>query len=189
MVLHLFTIENKEDRTKYAHAVVACMANLNPAIKETADYKQKLWDHLHIMAAYQLDVDSPYPIPEPEKLQAKPEQIPYPTRKIRYRYYGRIVEDYLRKIAEDESLAEGKNAYIQMLGSFMKSSCKAWNDENVTDQAIIDQMNELSGNHLNLSYDGQEFSLDMTRSGKSINPLLDENRRKGKNKKFRKKKR
>lgn len=188
MVMHLLTIENKEDRTKFAHAVVACMANLNPQLKDTLDFKHKLWDHLHVMAGLSLDVDSPFPKPSVEKLVAKPENIPYPTRKIKYRYYGKIVEDYLQKISE-ETENPSKEEYIQLLGSFMKSSCKAWNDENVSDQAIVDQMNELSGYNLNLNYDGQEFSLDMTRSGKSLAPILEDHRKKNKNKKFRKKKR
>jgi hypothetical protein len=182
MVKHMLTIEDKETRTKVAHGIIAVMGNLNPGSKESHDYKHKLWDQLHVLANFQLDVDAPFSKPGPEVLTRKPARIPYSSYRIRYRYYGKIVEEYLAKLCNMSDGPE-KNEYISLLGSFMKSSCKAWNDENVSDQAIIDQMNELSGYKLNLAYDGQQFSIDMARSGKSINILVGENKNyKNKNK-------
>ncbi|MBI3234843.1 MAG: DUF4290 domain-containing protein [Bacteroidetes bacterium] len=173
-VKHILTIESKEKRTQMAHAIINSMSILNTQAKDTYDYKHKLWDHLHIISNFKLDIDSPFPVPNPEVLVTKPERIPYHTKRIKYRYYGKLVETYLLKVS---TLPDGpeKNEYIRLLGSFLKSSCKAWNDENVSDQAIIDQMNELSNEQLNLAYDGQQFSIDMARTGKSVNPLRGEN--------------
>ncbi len=44
------------------------MGNLNPLLRDTADFTHKLWDHLFIMSDFQLDVDSPYPRPSREEL-------------------------------------------------------------------------------------------------------------------------
>lgn len=44
----------------------------NPHLRDEENYNHKLWDHLFILADYNLDVDSPYPIPTAEELQQKP---------------------------------------------------------------------------------------------------------------------
>ncbi len=55
-----------EERNKYAQAVIDLMGFLNPHLRDVADFKHKLWDHLHIISGYKIDVDSPYPKPTPE---------------------------------------------------------------------------------------------------------------------------
>ena len=63
MVDSLQEIADKTERTRQAKAVIAVMGNLNPLLRDTADFTHKLWDHLFIMSDFQLDVDSPYPLP------------------------------------------------------------------------------------------------------------------------------
>ena len=60
MVDSLLEIEDRTERTRQAKAVIAVMGNLNPLLRDTADFTHKLWDHLFIMSDFQLDVDSPY---------------------------------------------------------------------------------------------------------------------------------
>ena len=59
LVDYALTIEDRETRTAFAHIVVSAMAQVNPSVKESSNYKHKLWDHLFIMSDYKLDVDSP----------------------------------------------------------------------------------------------------------------------------------
>jgi hypothetical protein len=66
MVGHLLTIEDKERRQKNAQAVIELMGFLNPHLKNVEDYRHKLWDHLFLIADFNLEVDSPYPIPTRE---------------------------------------------------------------------------------------------------------------------------
>ena len=63
MIDSLQLIEDRRERNRQAHAVIAVMGNLNPLLRDTADFTHKLWDHLFIMSDFQLDVDSPYPQP------------------------------------------------------------------------------------------------------------------------------
>ncbi len=63
MIEHLLSIEDKTNRSQAAHFVVSVMAQMNPQVKETEDYMHKLWDHMHIIAGYELDVDGPYEMP------------------------------------------------------------------------------------------------------------------------------
>lgn len=63
MVASLLEIEDRRERTRQAKAVIAVMGNLNPLLRDTADFTHKLWDHLFIMSDFQLDVDSPIRVP------------------------------------------------------------------------------------------------------------------------------
>ena len=49
------------------------------------------------MANFQLDIDYPYEIIRKDNLNTKPESIPYPSTKIRYRHYGRTLEVLIKK--------------------------------------------------------------------------------------------
>lgn len=162
MVEQLTTLDDRDKRNQMAQLIVQTMGLLNPGNREQADYKQKFWDHLHAMTGNALDIDSPYPKPELERLVAKPQAVNYLQNRVRYRYYGKSVEKMIERAAEMEE-GDQKNEFIKMLGSFMKTSCKNWNDENVSDQAIIDQINELSNDKLNLASDGFQFMLEGTR--------------------------
>src|SRR6185295_9922075 len=78
MIEHAITIEDREERNRLAKAIVAVMGYLNPQLQNITDFKHKLWDHLFIISDFKLDVDSPYPLPEKEKLRAKPKRVAYP---------------------------------------------------------------------------------------------------------------
>ena len=72
MVDSLMQIEDRRERNRQARAVIAVMGNLNPLLRDTADFTHKLWDHLFIMSDFQLDVDSPYPQPSRQNLPRCP---------------------------------------------------------------------------------------------------------------------
>ena len=149
MVEMALAIEDRENRTKAAHNIVNVMALLNPQVREIADFKQKLWDHLFIISDFKIDVDSPYPIPEKSKYNERPKPLAYPTSNIRYKYYGKVMEDMIRKIAD---LPDGpaKDQIVHNLANFMKMSYLTWNKDSVDDSTIVNHLNELSGGKLKL---------------------------------------
>ena len=57
MVAYLKTIEDRDKRNEQARAVVKVMELLNPQVHLQDNYEQKLWDHLQIIADFELDVD------------------------------------------------------------------------------------------------------------------------------------
>ena len=95
MIDSLLTIEDRRERNRQARAVIAVMGNLNPLLRDTADFTHKLWDHLFIMSDFQLDVDSPYPRPSREELTVTPKRMTYSQGRIAYKHYGRYVERML----------------------------------------------------------------------------------------------
>lgn len=150
MVTFIKGIEDRTKRNLLAAGVVNVMANLNPHLKEMNDYKQKLWDHLFAIADYDLDVDSPYPTPERGAMYKKPDRIPYNDNMIRFRFYGRNVQNMVLAAAEMEE-GETRTAFINLIASFMRNSCKNWNNENLSEEAISEHMKMLSGGKLDLT--------------------------------------
>jgi hypothetical protein len=149
MVKYIIDLPTKEERNKYAQAVIDLMGFLNPHLRDVADFKHKLWDHLHIISDYKIDVDSPYPKPTPEAALIKPAHIGYPQQKIRYKHYGKTVEKLIAKTMEEEN-PERKTSMVQGIANFMKMAYVQWNKDNVSDEVIFKNLRELSGGHLEL---------------------------------------
>ena len=36
------------------------MGQMNPHLRDVKEFTHKLWDHLHIMSDFKLDIESPY---------------------------------------------------------------------------------------------------------------------------------
>lgn len=157
LVEYLGTIEDREERNRKANTVIAIMGNLNPHLRDTADYKHKLWDHLFAMSNFTLDVDSPYPIPTPETINVKPDTVPYLGNLSRFRFYGRNVQSMLQNAAAMDD-GEEKEYFINMIASFMRNSCKNWNDENLSPEAIAEHIDVLSEGQLKVNPDDLTFS-------------------------------
>ena len=165
MVEHVCATEDRTDRNRLALAVIQVMGQLNPHLRDVPDFKHKLWDHLYVMADFNLDVDSPYPRPDPEELAARPTPVPYNTAVPKVRFYGKGIEMLLKKCGELEE-GEERKAFAQSMGNLMKTYHKAWNDENVSDEAIAQQMVELSKGLLT-PYEGMSFRYEKIQ-GKNI---------------------
>ncbi|MEI3154163.1 MAG: DUF4290 domain-containing protein [Odoribacter sp.] len=147
MVDYLLTIEDRTERTRAAKTVIDVMGNLYPHLRDVPDFRHKLWDHLAIMSEFKLDIDTPYPLPSIEKLQEKPEKIPYSSNHIKYRHYGKLVEKLIEEIRNQED-PEQKRALIVLTANHMKKSFLTWNKDSVEDEQIYNDINTLYGSSL-----------------------------------------
>ncbi len=143
MVDHLMTIEDRDERNKASRAVIAIMGNLNPHLRDVADFKHKLWDHLAIMSDFKLDIESPYEAPVPEVLYEKPKSIPYGSQKIRWKHYGKIIELLIDQASEYPE-GEEREMLISLIANHMKKCYLTWNREAVEDNIIFDDLKTLS---------------------------------------------
>lgn len=151
MVDYLFTIEDKEKRNRSAQVVIDVMGNLYPYLRDVAEFKHKLWDHLAIMSDFKLDIDYPYDPPTPDILTEKPNRVPYTQNKIKYKHYGYTMELLIKKTVELEG--EEKEAMIELLANHMKKSYLAWNKDAVEDEKIFMDLEELSRGNVEISKD------------------------------------
>jgi hypothetical protein len=151
MVDHLFTIEDREKRNQSAQALIDVMGNLYPYLRDVAEYKHKLWDHLAIMSNFQLDIDSPYEPPSPEILAEKPHRVPYNQHDIRLRHYGLITKKLI-EVAVDMQ-GEEQKILIEQIANQMKKLYMTWNKDSVEDEKIFLDLEEISENKLKVSRD------------------------------------
>ena len=147
MVDYLKTIEDRDKRNEQAKAVIKVMEIINPAVKLQEDYEHKLWDHLHIISGFSLDVDSPYPVPAPESLNEKPMMVPIEKRPIKATHYGRNIENLIDLVASTPN-GEVKTEMIRTLALYMRQQYLIWNKDSVSDQTIFQDIERLSDNRI-----------------------------------------
>jgi hypothetical protein len=150
MVDHIKTIEDRDERNRAAKTIISIMGNLNPHLRDIVDFKHKLWDHLALIANFELDIDSPYPVPEPEKFIEKPKQVPYKQGDIKYLHYGRIIELMIDAACELEE-GDQKEYLTTLIVNQMKKSYITWNRAQVADEVIIANMKLLSRGKLKMT--------------------------------------
>jgi hypothetical protein len=137
------TFDDKEKRTESAHVLIELMKLINPNARDSQDNNQKLWDDLFIMSDFDLDIDSPYPKPEREILNKKPERLSYKTSEIKYKHYGRNIQLLIKKAIEIED-PEDKEVAIILIGRLMKSFQNTWNRDNVESETIVKNIAKMS---------------------------------------------
>lgn len=143
MVDHCVTIADKEERMRCANTIISIMGNMFPHLRDVNDFKHILWDHLAIMSDFKLDIDYPYEVVKKEDMDARPPRLPYPNNRIRYRHYGKIIDEMIQKTCEMEP-SEERDWLIYMLATQMKKSLLAWNRESVDDYKVFKDLYELS---------------------------------------------
>lgn len=145
------TIEDRNERTRFCHFIVQIMEQMHPH-REGGDVKRKLWDHLHLIANLELDVDSPYPLPEPETIFAKPEPLKYNLRPVQFKQYGKNIERIIEKTIELED-EEIKKLMVKIIGNHLKKLYLNWNRESVSDELIYEHIKQLSNGKLEIPED------------------------------------
>ncbi len=149
MIAYAKTLADREERNKMAHTIIDTMALVNPKVKERTDYRHILWDHLMIMANFELDVDCPYPVTREETDILKPHPLTYSDNKIHYRHYGRALEDMIKAVAEMPE-GEEKSVLAEQIAHTMKRQYLQWNRDSVDDNLIREQLSELSEGRITL---------------------------------------
>ena len=143
MVEHLREIPDRDKRSAQARAVVKSMEILNPQVHQQENYSQKLWDHLYMIAGYDLDIDAPYPAPKPEFMETKPVTIPLKDKPVKAAHYGRNIESIIDLIASEPE-GEVKTAMITSLAIYMRQQYLIWNKDSVADETIFNDIEKLS---------------------------------------------
>ena len=150
MVDHAITIEDRAERQRCANTIIAIMGNMFPQLRDVADFNHKLWDHLAVMADFKLDIDYPYELVSPASLHPTPQRLSYPKGGIRYRHYGRCIEEMIKK-AGTMSEGEERDELLRLIAAQMKKEYILWNKDNVEDSKIIEDIREYSDGQILLS--------------------------------------
>lgn len=150
MIQQVMAEDDKEQCNKQAQAIIGIMGNLNPHLRDVADFQHKLWDQLFIMSEFKLDVDAPFPKPSAEVLAAPPTPLAYPQSFPKYRFYGNNIKGMIDVLVNWEE-GELKEALVYVIANHMKKCFLNWNKDTVEDQVIFDHLAELSDGKIILS--------------------------------------
>jgi hypothetical protein len=165
MIAHATSITDKVEQQKCVDAIIAFMGQMNPHFRDVKEFTHKLWDHLHIMSDFKLDVKSPYPKPEVEKLEERPEKMTYPGNKIKFSYYGNtiqtMIEEGLKMKGNEKEIMAG------MIANQMKKSYILFNESSVDNNMIRLHLKQMSNNQLVLTDDFEFIRSASVRQGGS----------------------
>ena len=181
MVDHAVTIEDRAERQRCANTIIAVMGNMYPMLRDMPDFKHKLWDHLAVMSDFKLDIDYPYEVVKPEEMHTTPLRLPYPKGAIRYRHYGRCIEEMMKKACEMPE-GEERSELLRLIAAQMKKEYILWNKDSVEDSKIIEDIYEYSAGQIRLTEN--ELNLGIYRAPSQQN----NNKNKGKNQRRKNKK-
>lgn len=150
LIEFLDTIEDEGKRTAYATTLIDLMKQVTPSHKDNqSDNSQKLWDDLYIMSDYTARLEAPFPMPEREVQEKKPEKVGYQNNRIKYKHYGRNIELLIEKAIAKEDEKEREDAIVY-IGRLMKSFYSSWNSGFVEDKTLVMQIDQMSDGKLKI---------------------------------------
>ena len=153
MINHAISLTDKKQQQECVDAIITFMGQMNPHLRDVKEFTHKLWDHLHIMSDFQLNVQSPYPKPELEKLSEKPVAMKYPGNKIKFSYYGSTIPDMIAAALVIDGTE--KEIMTGMIANQMKKSYILFNESSVDNNIIRLHLKQLSNGNLVLADDFQ----------------------------------
>lgn len=170
LVDHARTIQDREHRSRIVAEIIRIMSTICPQVKENPDYKQKLWDHIHHIAEYQLDVEGPFPVPDPEnKAEQTRTRLQYPENKSRIRSYGKNVDLMIRN-ALNMTDADQQKAYVQQIANIMKQQLHNIDRDANAETVIMQHIRELSDGKITYGVDEVTFHRTLKATSNMIHP-------------------
>lgn len=156
MIEHVLTIPSREARLAYSKRIIEAMSAVDMNVEDAGegyrkyslDYTSKLWDHLAYLTNYQLDIDYPVKITKLSIETIRPNRIPYPQHKMRYRHYGTLVEQLINKM---EQLPEGslKQNILKATANRMKRNLADWKGDGITNDKVAQDIAEYTDGNVN----------------------------------------
>jgi hypothetical protein len=165
MINHAVSLADKKKQQECVDSIIVYMGQMNPHLRDVKEFTHKLWDHLHIMSDFKLNVESPYPKPEIDKLEKKPELMKYPGNKIKFSYYGSTIPNMIEKAltlkGDEQEIMTG------MIANQMKKSYILFNESSVDNNTIRLHLKQLSKGKLVLNTDFEFIRSASVRRGGS----------------------
>jgi len=168
MVKYICNLEDREKRSRMASTLVNILASMHPEMRDQGDLKHKLWDHIHVMAEFNLDVDSPFPVPPRPQDAPPPRRVRYTQEDIKLRPYGKYMQRIIEKATEFEDGPE-KDELVKVIANGLKKMYLNWNRDSVNDELIHEHLSMLSAGRLKMNEEDKLHStIDILKSNKQV---------------------
>ena len=139
MVDHAIGLKNKQERQNCAQAIIKMMETKVPQLKNNADYRQTLWDHLYLISRKQLDIDWPFDVTAAEKIHDKPNPIPLPKENMKLRHYGKLIGELFEKL-KTMPAGEERDALTYYTANQMKRDLVTWGHGSAEDERVASDL-------------------------------------------------
>lgn len=167
MVDHAISLPTKEERQRCAEAIVHIMDRMFPQNRDSANYEQKLWDHLAIMSGFQLDIDYPYDVSAAAEIAKKPQPLGYPMQRIPVRHYGSLIFEVFEKL-KSMPPGEERDELTRITANQMKRNLMQWSHGANTEEKIADDLARYTDGVIQL--DLNTFKFDRVQMRDDLNP-------------------
>jgi len=166
MVKYICNLEDREKRSRMAATLVSILSSMHPEMRDQGDLKHKLWDHIHVISDFLLDVDSPYPVPPRPQDTPPPKRVRYTQEDIKLRPYGKYMQRIIEKATEFEDGPE-KDELVKVIANGLKKMYLNWNRDSVNDELIHEHLSMLSAGRLKMNEDDKLHStVDILKANK-----------------------
>lgn len=154
-------LEDRDERNQMAAVIVETMKAMTQEKGKLQD-DRKYWDHLYHISRRQLDIDSPFGIPDDEAVNPIPKKIPYTGSDFNKRHYGRVLQKLVHEVALMPNCDE-KDACVELLANHIKKLLVMNNAENANDERVYADLANISAGSIALAegiFDLPEFEED-----------------------------
>ncbi|MCH5222958.1 MAG: DUF4290 domain-containing protein [Muribaculaceae bacterium] len=149
LVEHCLTIEDREERTKYAYSIANIMIRLFPEHNGEDINSREVWDNINVISGFNLDIDYPCEVLSETELRPSPSRIPYAKKSDRFRCYGDNIVGMIREISKMEGGVE-KDKMIFLVANQMKKLLLNINADSATDSRVLKDIGEISGGRIEI---------------------------------------
>lgn len=152
LVNYCKTIQDRNRRNACARSIVGIMGDLYPDLAMVSGRKNILWDHLAIIANFELDIDYPCEIMKQEELNTRPEPLQNTQSRIQTRMYGKRMEELVKVARSIEDPKERIHLFELIANQMKRNFHDTYKDASEEDNKIIQDL---------VRYAGEEFRDDI----------------------------
>ncbi len=156
MVDYAVGLASREERQRCAESIVGIMARMTPQNRESADYEQKLWDHLAIISDFKLDIDWPTDVTQARKMATRPEPMRYPMTKIPVRHYGKMMFEVFERL-KTMSPGSKRDELVRVTANQMKRDLLLWGHGSSDDEKVASDLARFTDGAVQLDLDTFKF--------------------------------
>lgn len=156
MVDYAVALPTKEERQRCAETIISIMDRMNAQNRGNFDHMEKLWDHLALMANFELDIDYPCDVSEALKIATKPEAMSYPMSNIPVRHYGKLLFEAFEELKTMEP-GTRRDAFVRSVANQMKRSLMQWGHGTCDDEKIASDLARYTDGKIQLDLDTFKF--------------------------------
>ena len=149
MAKSLIEIKDEKKRNQQAQVLINIMGNLNPHLRDVDEYKHKLWDHLFTMCEGKLDIT--YASPKGNKKEEKEvkSRIHNTQGSVKNKHYGKLILLLIKEAVKIKD-PDIQNYAVNQIAQQMKRAYLNWNQTNVQDLQIWNDLEKFSEKKLDL---------------------------------------